>query len=142
MKIHLSIQYIIYFIPAHLPARDDLRCGLCSDMLVVCVLTCCMVCVLTCLWLFFRDALIAALQQQIADLQLYLEEERLNHRITRQQVISYLMTTTAFRYLTTYGSRYQYLNGYDIWSSSRSWVQLNVDGVFCYQYEKKFEPLK
>ena len=39
--------------------------------------------------LCFRDGLIAELQQQVSDLQLYLEEERLNHRQTKQHVNIY-----------------------------------------------------
>lgn len=37
-----------------------------------------------------RDSLIAQLQQQISDLTLYLEEERLNHRQTKQKAEEYL----------------------------------------------------
>ncbi len=42
--------------------------------------------ILFCLLIHYRDALIVQLQQQVADLTLFLEEERLNHKATKEKV--------------------------------------------------------
>lgn len=44
------------------------------------------------LWFCNRDTMIQQLQEQISDLSLYLEEERVNHRQTKQKVSPWVIS--------------------------------------------------